>query len=81
MWPAVAYLVDEQRLGTAYAFMTFCQQIGWAVVAASVGALNDAYGASAQNPSGYAPGMWLFSALAVVGLAFAWLLQQQERRA
>ena len=25
-----------------------------------VGAANDAAGASAQNPGGYAPGMWLF---------------------
>ncbi len=28
MWPSVAYLVDEKKLGTAYALMTLCQQIG-----------------------------------------------------
>ncbi len=28
MWPSVAYIVDEKRLGTAYAVMTLVQQIG-----------------------------------------------------
>ena len=30
LWPAVTYLVPDARLGSAYALMTFCQQIGWA---------------------------------------------------
>lgn len=81
MWPAVAYLVDETRLGTAYALMTLCQQIGWAVVAWSVGRLNDVYAASATNPGGYGPGMWLFSALSLVGIVCAWQLRVFERRA
>ena len=29
MWPSVAYIVDESRLGTAYALMTLIQQIGF----------------------------------------------------
>jgi MFS family permease len=78
MWPSVAYLVDEARLGTAYALMTLCQQLGWAAVAWAVGWLNDAAGASAAHPSGYAPGLWLLSALALFGLLFSWLLWRQE---
>jgi MFS family permease len=78
MWAAVAYLVDETRLGTAYALMTFCQQVGWAIVAWAVGHLNDASGAGATNPAGYAPGMWVFTSLALVGLLFAVLLRKQE---
>ena len=28
MWPAVAYIVEEKRLGSGYALMTVIQQIG-----------------------------------------------------
>jgi len=79
MWPSVAYLVDERRLGTAYALMTLCQQVGWALASWSIGSLNDAFGASASQPGGYAPGMWLFTALAVFGLVFSYLLWRAER--
>lgn len=79
MWPAVAYLVDEKRLGTAYSLMTFCQQVGWGAVASAVGALNTTFAASATNTAGYTPGMWVFSSLAGLGLLFSWLLRRQER--
>jgi MFS family permease len=79
MWPSVAYLVDEQRLGTGYALMTLCQQTGWASMAWAVGRLNDGAGASAANPAGYNPGMWLLSCLSVLGLFFAWMLWRHER--
>jgi MFS family permease len=79
MWPAVAYLVDEKRLGTAYALMTLCQQVGWALASWSVGTLNDVWGASPANPAGYRPGMWLFTTLAATGLVFSYLLWRTER--
>ena len=79
MWPSVAYLVDEKKLGTAYALMTLCQQIGWAIVSWAIGGLNDLFHASAQNPGGYAAGMWLFSALGFFGLFFSWRLHQHEK--
>ncbi|HEY7724404.1 MAG TPA: MFS transporter [Anaeromyxobacteraceae bacterium] len=79
MWPSVTYLVDEKRLGTAYALMTFCQQIGWAAMAWAVGFSNDSFGAGAANPGGYAPGMWLFSALGLLGLFFSVRLWRAER--
>ncbi|HRQ65438.1 MAG TPA: MFS transporter, partial [Xanthomonadaceae bacterium] len=41
MWPSVAYIVDARRLGSAFALMTFCQQVGWAVVPLVIGTLND----------------------------------------
>lgn len=81
MWPAVAYLVDERRLGSAYSLMTFCQQIGWALVPLAIGALNDRFQAGPQNTAGYAPGMWFYTALAAVGLFFAWRLRRLEVRA
>ncbi len=79
MWPAVAYLVEEKRLGTAYALMTFCQQVGWGVVSWALGGLNDANGADAKNPGGYAPGLELLAALGLAGLVFSALLWLSER--
>jgi MFS family permease len=74
LWPAVAQIVDEQRLGSAYALMTFCQQLGMAAVPVVIGALNDWGGASPDNPAGYAPGMWFYTALGALGLLFSFLL-------
>jgi MFS family permease len=79
MWPSVAYLVDEKRLGTGYALMTLCQQVGWASMSWALGRLNDASLASAANPAGYNPGMWLLSGLSVLGLFFSWMLWRHER--
>ncbi len=79
LWPAVAYRVDARRLGSAYALMTFCQQIGWAVVPVVVGLLNDRAGAGPHYPAGYAGGMWFYTALVAVGLFFAWRLWRLER--
>ena len=78
MWPAVAYLVDEQRLGTAYGFMTMIQNIGLFGFNLLIGWANDYSGASAANPGGYALGMWIFSILGFLGFYFAWLLRRQE---
>jgi MFS family permease len=78
MWPSVAYLVEPQRLGSAYALMTFCQQIGWAVVPLAIGWLNDRYLAGPQNTAGYAPGMWFYTAMSSLGLFFAWKLWRAE---
>ena len=78
MWPSVAYLVEPQRLGSAYALLTFCQQMGWAVVPLAIGWLNDRYLAGPQNTSGYAPGMWFYSAMSSLGLFFAWKLWRAE---
>ena len=81
LWPAVADLVEPQRLGSAYALMTFCQQIGWAVVPLVVGWLNQRAGAGAEHPAGYAGGMWFYTLLVAAGLVFAWRLRRIERGA
>lgn len=78
MWPSVAYIVEESRLGTAYALMTLIQQIGFFVMNLLIGKANDFGQAGLQNPGGYALGMWLFSVLGFVGLAFAILLRKRE---
>lgn len=78
MWPAVPYLVEARRLGTAYGLMTMLQNIGMMTVNLAAGQLNDAAGASAEKPSGYLPMLALFATLSLAGLVFAWLLQRRE---
>ncbi len=78
MWPAVAYLVEQPKLGTAYGLMTMIQNIGLAGFNLLIGWANDSWHASAANPGGYTPGMWMFSLLGLAGLLFAWLLRVRE---
>ncbi len=78
MWPSVAYIVEERRLGTAYAVMFLIQQLGVAGMNWLIGHTNDTYAASAANPGGYIPMMWIFSVLGILGLIFAVLLRREE---
>jgi MFS family permease len=79
LWPAVTYLVPDARLGSAYALMTFCQQAAWAAMSWGIGAVNDASGASATNPAGWIPAMWMLATLATAGFVFSFLLWRSER--
>ncbi|MGA3090826.1 MAG: MFS transporter [Terriglobales bacterium] len=78
MWPSVAYIVEQKRLGTAYALMTLIQQIGFFILNLLIGKANDYSRAGLDNPGGYGLGMWIFSVLGFVGLAFAILLRIRE---
>jgi MFS family permease len=79
LWPAVTYLVPVARLGSAYALMTFCQQAFWAAMVWGMGAVKDATGASAANPGGWLPVMWMLAALSTLGFVFSFLLWRSER--
>ncbi len=78
MWPSVAYIVDQSRLGTAYALMTLIQQVGFFLLNLLIGKANDYSHAGLGNPGGYALGMWIFSILGFVGMALAILLRIRE---
>jgi len=78
MWPSVAIVVDESKLGTAYGLMTMIQNIGLFGFNMLIGFSNDIAGASATNPDGYNVGMWIFSILGFMGLLFAFLLRKSE---
>ncbi len=78
MWPSVAIIVDQSRLGTAYGLMTMIQNIGLFGFNLLIGFANDFEGASASNPGGYDLGMWVFSILGFLGLLFAFLLRKSE---
>ena len=78
MWPSVAYLVDQSKLGTAYGLMTMIQNIGLAGFNLLIGWANDHSHAGPDNPTGYNLGMWIFSILGFLGFAFAFLLRRRE---
>src|SRR5438128_12067055 len=78
MWPSVAYIVEQSKLGTAYGLMTMIQNIGLAGFNLLVGWANDYSHASADNPAGYRLGMWMFSILGFRRVWFAFLLRQGE---
>jgi MFS family permease len=79
MWPSVAYVVEENKLGTAYGLMTLVQNVGLAGFNLVIGAANDYAGASASNPGGYRLGMLMFSTLGFCAVLFAALLWRSER--
>jgi MFS family permease len=81
LWPAVPIVVPANRLGTAYGLMTMVQNIGLTVFNLLAGALNDAYGASAENPGGYMPMLWMFFVLSLMGFVFAAALHARETSA
>jgi MFS family permease len=78
MWPSVAYIVDQSKLGTAYGLMTMIQNIGLFGFNLVIGWANDFGHASAANPAGYHLGMWIFSILGFLGVFFAFLLHERE---
>lgn len=80
MWPYVALVVNSSKLGTAYGLMTMIQNIGLFLFNILIGFSNDLFKASAENPSGYIPGMWIFSILGFSGLFFSYLLRKEEKR-
>lgn len=80
MWPYVALVVDSSKLGTAYGLMTMIQNIGLFLFNILIGFSNDLFKASAENPAGYIPGMWIFSILGFSGLLFSYLLRKEEKK-
>ena len=79
MWPSVAYLVEERRLGSAYALMTLCQQVGWLGMNQAIGFSQDTFNATPENPSGYLPMLWILAGVSFAGIIFAFLLWRKER--
>ncbi len=78
LWPSVAYIVPQAKLGTAYGLMTMIQNIGLTAFNLLIGWSNDYSHAGASNPRGYALGMWIFSCLGFFAVFFSWLLRRNE---
>lgn len=78
MWPAVALIVKQSKLGTAYGLMTMIQNIGLFGFNLIIGWANDFSNAGVNNPNGYRTGLWIFSILGFLGLLFAFMLRRSE---
>ncbi len=78
MWPSVAYIVDQRRLGTAYALMTLIEQVGFFTMNLLIGRANDYQHAGLGNLEGYRLGMLIFSVLGIAGVVCATLLRVRE---
>jgi MFS family permease len=79
MWPSVAYLVEQSKLGTALGLMTMIQNVGLAGFNFLIGWSNTHWHASGENAAGYTPGMWMFSSLGLLALFFSLMLLRTER--
>jgi MFS family permease len=78
MWPSVAYVVDQTKLGTAYGLMAMIQNMGLFSFNLLVGWANDYSEASASNPQGYRLGLNIFTMLGILAVTFAYLLRRRE---
>ena len=78
MWPSVAYLVDESKLGTAYALMTLIEQVGFFAINLLLGKANDSQHAGLAHMEGYRLGLWIFSGISIAGFIFASMLRYRE---
>jgi hypothetical protein len=80
LWPAVARYASAEQLGTAFGLLTAVQQAGVFVVNIVAGYINDGSAASAANPGGYDPMLWLFGGLGAVAFVCAFLLYVRSVR-
>lgn len=72
MWPSVAIVVPESKLGTAYGIMTMIQNIGLFSTNILIGYIN-------ELTKGYTYGMWVFSFFGIFGVLFGVLLLNSNR--
>ena len=86
MWPSVAKIVPESRIGTAYGAMFSLQNLGLFAVPILAGYILDAAnpGVTPQmieqgEKLTYTPTMMLFIACSVLGLIFAFLLKWDDK--
>jgi MFS family permease len=77
MWPSVALIVEEKKLGTAYGLMTMIQNIGLTLFNFLIGWVNAMN--TVDEVTNYTTGMWVFSITGLLGLLFAFLLRAEER--
>lgn len=74
MWPSVAIVVPQEKLGTAYGVMTMIQNIGLFLTNITIGYVNEA-------TNGYSAGMWIFSIFGILGVTFGYFLLKVNRKA
>lgn len=83
MWPSVALIVDEKKLGTAYGFMGSLQNLGLWAFPILAGYILDRTNPGVAPDSGNLDYTWtilMFAVLGVLGLLFAFLLKHYDAK-
>ena len=88
MWPSVAKIVDENRIGTAYGLMFSIQNIGLWLFPMLIGYVLDASnpGVAAAKAAGktavfdYTNPILMLAGLGVVGMFFAFMLKRADKK-
>jgi len=87
MWPAVARIVEEKRLGTAYGLMTSIQNIGLFAFPIIAGKITDVVNKGITNEMltagtatlDYTYTILMFAGLGLIGFFFAYLLKREDK--
>src|SRR5512133_285866 len=79
MWPSVARIVSENRLGTAYGIMFSTQNLGLFAIPILAGYVLDATNKAASGPLDYKYTMVMFSILGLIALFFAFMLKRDDK--
>lgn len=88
MWPSVALIIDEKRLGTAYGLMTSLQNLGlWGfpILAGVILDISNPQATQAMLESGkatldYTYAGLMFATLGIIGFIFAYLLKRENSK-
>lgn len=81
MWPSVAKIIPQRKLGTAYALIFWVQNIGLANAPLLIGWVLDKYGKSEVHGVvhyDYTVPMFVFMSFGVIALVFAFLLKKEN---
>ena len=79
MWPSVAKMVDEKRIGSAYGLMFSVQNLGLWAFPILAGVVLDATNPEGAETLDYTYTMIMFACLGLVGLVFALLLKREDK--
>jgi MFS family permease len=79
MWPSVAKMIDEKRIGSAYGFMFSVQNLGLWAFPILAGVVLDATNVEGAKVLDYTYTMVMFACLGIVGLVFALLLKREDK--
>lgn len=86
MWPSVARIIPENRLGTAYALIFWMQNLGLAGVPYLISVVRDEYGlissatATSDAVYDYTIPMLLFMVLGLLSVGVGFLLKSEDKR-
>jgi MFS family permease len=79
MWPSVAKMVDEKRIGSAYGLMFSVQNLGLWAFPILAGVVLDKTNPAGTEQLDYTYTMIMFACLGILGLIFALLLKREDK--